>query len=281
MKKYVVEKNTVQETLLIPLYARKEAARFFPNLYVDKTAERIIDEIDYDFSSVEKTSNKTMYRFGFLEVAMRQNDLAYEIKDYLKTHSKSAIVNLGCGLDDTGRKCDNGECKIYNLDFESVIAVRNELLPAGEREENIACDLNDMCWFEKIDATNGVIFFASGVFYYFLKEQVKTLVCKMASYFPGGRLIFDGANKTAVKIIAKTWLKTAKIKDVGAYFAVSNAKKELSARSDKITISSRGYMLGYNNLKDKSVDSFFRLLAKAGDNIMRMQIVRIDFKEGL
>lgn len=279
--KYVIEKNTVQETLVIPLYARKKAAEIFPNLYEDKTAERIIDQIDYDFSSVEKTSDKTMYRFGFLEVATRQNDLAYEIKDYLKTHPKSAIVNLGCGLDDTGRKCDNGECKIYNLDFESVIDVRNELLPAGEREENIACDLNDTSWFEKIDATNGAVFFASGVFYYFLKEQVKVLVCEMASHFPGGRIIFDGANKTAVKMIAKTWLKTAKIKDVGAYFAVSDARKELSAWSDKITVSSRGYMLGYNNLKDESVRGFFRLLAKAGDNIMRMQIVRIDFKEKL
>lgn len=279
--KYVIEKNTVQETLVIPLYARKKAAEIFPNLYEDKTAERIIDQIDYDFSSVEKTSGKTMYRFGFLEVATRQNDLAYEIKDYLKTHPKSAIVNLGCGLDDTGRKCDNGECKIYNLDFESVIDVRNELLPVGEREENIACDLNDTSWFEKIDATNGAVFFASGVFYYFLKEQVKVLVCEMASHFPGGRIIFDGANKTAVKMIAKTWLKTAKIKDVGAYFAVSDARKELSAWSDKITVSSRGYMLGYNNLKDESVRGFFRLLAKAGDNIMRMQIVRIDFKEKL
>ena len=279
--KYLIEKSTVQETLVIPLYARKKAAEIFPNLYEDKTAERIIDQIDYDFSSVEKTSGKTMYRFGFLEVAMRQNDLAYEIKDYLKTHPKSAIVNLGCGLDDTGRKCDNGECKIYNLDFESVIDVRNELLPAGEHEENIACDLNDTSWFEKIDATNGAVFFASGVFYYFLKEQVKALVCEMASHFPGGRIIFDGANKTAVKMIAKTWLKTAKIKDVGAYFAVSDARKELSAWSDKITVSSRGYMLGYNNLKDESVRGFFRLLAKAGDNIMRMQIVRIDFKEKL
>lgn len=279
--KYVIEKNIVQETLVIPLYARKKAAEIFPNLYKDKTAERIIDQIDYDFSSAEKTSGKTMYRFGFLEVAMRQNDFAFEIKDYLKTHPKSVIVNLGCGLDDTGRKCDNGECKIYNLDFESVIAVRNELLPAGEREENIACDLNDTSWFEKIDATNGAVFFASGVFYYFLKEQVKALVCKMASYFPGGRIIFDGANKTAVKMIAKTWLKTAKIKDVGAYFAVSDARKELSAWSDKITVSSRGYMLGYNNLKDESVGGFFRLLAKVGDHMMKMQIVRIDFKERL
>ena len=275
--KYHIEKNTVKETLVIPLYARKKSSEIFPNLYNDSSAAKIMDKIDYDFSGVEKTSGKAMYRFGFLEVAMRQNDLAWEVKDYLKTHPKAAVVNLGCGLDDTGRKCDNGECKIYNLDFESVIAVRNELLPAGEREENVACDLNDTSWFEKIDSSGGVVFFASGVFYYFLKEQVKTLVCKMAIRFPSGIIVFDGANKTAVKMIAKTWLKTAKIKDVGAYFAVSNAKEELSSWSDKIAVSSRGYMLGYNDLKDKSVSGFFRFLAKVGDNMMKMQIVRIDF----
>ena len=277
--KYHIEKNTVQETLVIPLYARKKAAEIFPNLYKDQTSAKIMERIDYDFSAVEKTSGKTMYRFGYLEVAMRQNDLVAEINDYLKFHPKAAVVNLGCGLDDTGRKCDNGECKIYNLDFESVIEVRNELLPPSEREENIACDLNDTVWFNKIDASGGVVFFASGVFYYFLKEQVKSLVCQMADYFPGGKIVFDGANKTAVKMIAKTWLKTAKIKDVGAYFAVSKAKEEITPWSDKITVSSRGYMLGYNDLKDKSVSGFFRFLAKAGDNLMKMQIVRIDFKK--
>lgn len=277
--KYHIEKNTVQETLVIPLYGRKVCTEIYPDLYRDDTAQKLIEQIDYDFSLLEEQAKKSMYRFGFLEVAMRQNDLAYEIKDYLKTHPKAAVVNLGCGLDDLGRKCDNGECKIYNLDFDSVIAVRNQLLPAGEREENIACDLNDASWFEKIDSNGDVVFFASGVFYYFLKEQVKTLVCKMAERFHSGRMVFDGANKTAVKMIAKTWLKTAKIKDVSAYFAVSKAKKELTPWSDKITVSSRGYMLGYNDLKDKSVSGFFRFLAKAGDNLMKMQIVRIDFKE--
>lgn len=277
--KYHIEKNTVQETLVIPLYARKKAAEIFPNLYEDKTAANIIDQIDYDFSAAEKTSGKTMYRFGFLEVAMRQNDLAIEIKDYLKDHPKAAVVNLGCGLDDLGRKCDNGECKIYNLDFESVIAVRNELLPAGEREENIACDLNDTSWFEKIDSSGGAVFFASGVFYYFLTEQVKELVRKMAEAFPNGKLVFDAANKKAGKLLRKTWLKVAKIKDVGAFFAVSDAVKEITPWSNKTIVSSRGYMLGYNDLKDKSVSGFFRFLAKAGDNLMKMQIVRIDFKE--
>ena len=208
---------------------------------------------------------------------MRQNDLEWEIKDYLKTHPNAALVNLGCGLDNTGRSCDNGSCKIYNLDFPDVIAVRNELLPAGDREENIPCDLNNTEWFSKIDASGGAVFFASGVFYYFLTEQVKVLVQGMANAFSGGMLVFDAANRMAVKMIAKTWLKSAKIKDVGAYFAVSDAKSELSPWDSRLQVTSRGYMLGYNDLRDPSVSGFFRFLAKVGDGMMKMQIVKINF----
>ena len=101
--KYKIEKNTVQETLIIPLYARKVCSELYPNLYQDETAVRLIDEIDYDFSEAEKNSRSLMQRFGSLEVAMRQNDLAFEVRDYLKDHPNAAVVNLGCGLDSTGR----------------------------------------------------------------------------------------------------------------------------------------------------------------------------------
>lgn len=209
---------------------------------------------------------------------MRQNDLAFEVRDYLKGHPNAAVVNLGCGLDSTGRNCDNGSCKMYNLDFPEVIAVRNELLPVGEREENIPCDLNDTEWFTRIDTSGGAVFFASGVFYYFLTEQVKALVQCMADSFPGGVLVFDAANRTAVKMIAKTWLKGAKIKDVGAYFAVSDASKEIGAWDSRLKVTSRGYMLGYNDLRDPSVSGFFRFLARVGDEMMKMQIVKIGFE---
>ena len=276
--KYKIEKNTIQETLIIPLYAGKVCTELYPNLYRDETAVRLINEIDYDFSEAEKNSRSLMQRFGVLEVAMRQNELAWEVRDYLKDHPKAAVVNLGCGLDNTGRSCDNGSCKIYNLDFPNVIAVRNELLPAGEREINIPCDLNNTKWFEKIDASGGAIFFASGVFYYFLTEQVKALVQAMADAFHGGVLVFDAANRAAVKMIAKTWLKSAKIKDVCAYFAVSDAKDELSLWDNRLQVTSRGYMLGYNDLRDPSVSGFFRFLAKVGDKMMKMQIVKIAFR---
>ena len=272
-----IEKNTVQETLILPLYSRKLCTELYPNLYRDEAAVRLLDQIDYDFSEAEKNSRSLMQRFGALEVAIRQSDLAFEVRDYLKGHPNAAVVNLGCGLDITGRTCDNGRCKIYNLDFPDVIALRQQLLPAEDREQNIPCDLKDTAWFSKIDASGGVVFFAFGVFYYFLTQQVRELVREMADAFPGGVLVFDAANRTAVKMIAKTWLKTAKIKDVGAYFAVSDAAKEIGAWDSRLQVTSRGYMLGYNDLRDPSVSGFFRFLARVGGNGMKMQIVKIRF----
>ena len=151
------------------------------------------------------------------------------------------------------------------------------MLPAGEREKNIPCDLNDTSWFSEIDAADGAVFYAAGVFYYFLKEQVKALVQKMAGAFPGSVLVFDAANEKAVKLMLKTWIKDAEIKDVGAYFAVADAVSEISAWDARLTVSSRGYMLGYNDLKDPSVSGFFRFLSKVGDGMMKMQIVKLSF----
>ena len=275
--KYHIEKNSVQETLLIPLYGRKMCSELYPTLYRDETAIRLINQVDYDFSALAEKVNSLMQRFGFLEVAMRQRNLAWEVRDYLSTHPNAAVVNLGCGLDAAARACDNGTCKIYHLDFPDVIAVRDELLRAGEREQNIPCDLNDTAWFEKIDASEGAVFFAAGVFYYFLTEQVRALVGAMARAFPGGKLVFDAANQKAVKLMLKTWIKDAEIKNVGAYFAVSDAVRELSPWAEGMRVSSRGYMLGYHDLKDPSVSGFFRFLARVGDNMMKMQIVRLDF----
>lgn len=274
--KYKIKKDSVQETLIIPLYSRKICSSLYPNIYYDKTAIDLISQIDYDFSEIEKKSKSLIQRFGALEVAARQSDMIYEIKDYLKNHPYASIVNLGCGLDNTGRNCDNGKCKIYNLDFTDVIKVRNELLPPEDREENIACNLNDVEWFDKIDNSNGVIFFASGVFYYFLNEEVKSLIVKMASYFNDSVLVFDAAGKLTVKLIS-IWLNSLKIKEVGTYFSVSNLK-DISSWSNNIEVTSKAYMLGYNDLKQDNISGFFRFLAYVGDSLMKMQIVKIKFK---
>lgn len=146
---YHIEKNTVQETLIIPLFGRKVCSEHFPDLFEDPEAERICSMLDYDFTEKGKKMESAVGLFGALEVAQRQYDLAWEVKDYLKEHPGAAVVNLGCGLDDTFRKCDNGVCKGYNIDMPDVIEVRNEILPAGEREI--------ILWLlEAISATTGL-----------------------------------------------------------------------------------------------------------------------------
>lgn len=59
MEKYPIEKNTVKETLVIPLYGRKMCSELYPNLYRDPTAIDLMEKIDYDFSLLEK--NRTAY----------------------------------------------------------------------------------------------------------------------------------------------------------------------------------------------------------------------------
>ena len=118
---YHIEKNTVQETLVIPLYGRKVCSEHFPDLFKDPEAERICGMLDYDFAEKGKKMESAAGLFGALEVAQRQYDLAWEVKDYLKKNPKAAVVNLGCGLDGTFRKCDNGRCKGYNIDMPDVL----------------------------------------------------------------------------------------------------------------------------------------------------------------
>ena len=185
--RYHIEKNTVQETLVIPLFGRLVCSEHFPELFSDPGARRICDSLDYDFTEKRRKMESAAGLFGALEVAQRQYDLRCEAEMYLKDHPKAAVVNLGCGLDDTFSEVDNGQCKGYNIDLPDVIKVRNDLLPAGEREMNLACDLNDFSWMDQIDAADGAVFFAAGVFYYFRTAEVKTLFRAMAEHFPGGR----------------------------------------------------------------------------------------------
>ena len=280
MEKLHIEKDTIQETLIIPLYARKLCTELFPGVYQDHSAAELMDRLDYDFSEIEKKSQSFMHRFGALEIAMRENDLAWEVRDYLKTHPEAAVVNLGCGLDQTGELCDNGTCHIYNIDMPDVLSVRNQLLPPGERTTNLSADLNDFAWFDQVDGSHGAVFFAAGVFYYFKKEEVEALFNAMALHFPGGRLVLDTCNKMGCKMTLKTVTDAAGIAiKAEDYFHTADINDDVRPWLRSAKASARGYMLGYDDLRDPSIPGFFRFMGKVGDNFIKMKILRIDFDE--
>ena len=274
--KLQIQPGTAQETLIIPLYARKKCGDKFPELYADPAATEICDRLDYDFSKLNKKYDTTFYEFGALEGAMRQLDMMYEINDYLRNHPNASIVCLGCGLDFDSRRCGNQQNKIFNVDFPDVIAMREELAGTNPRETNIVSDLTDLSWMDQVDARNGAVFYAAGVFHYLKKENVKAIVLKMTELFPGCRLVFDTVGTLGYKLMMRVILKKHGMNNFGNLFYTNNSVKDLSSWSDKISVSSKGYMLGYYDMKLPSIKGIHRLLANIGDNIMHMQIVKIE-----
>lgn len=282
-----IEKGSVQETLIIPLYGRKLCTERFPQLFSDERAVELCERLDpdttkvgraafsYDFSDLEKQRNSFIYEFGALEGAMRGLDMQWEVNDYLREHPAAAVVNLGCGLDQTGEVCSNGTCTVYNVDMPDVIAVREQLL--GDLDYvNIASDLNDHAWIDQVDGTNGAVFFAAGVFHYLSFDQACDLTRALAERFPGGRLVFDAVGKLGQRMMMRTVLRNFDMGEFTDLLYVSGPE-DIAAWSDKIRVSARGYMLGYYPMDDPGITWRHRLLARIADKTMNMQIYRIEF----
>ncbi|HQC54827.1 MAG TPA: class I SAM-dependent methyltransferase [Clostridia bacterium] len=276
-EKIHIEKNSVQETLIVPLYGRKMCSEKFPELYTDIYAKKLCERLDYDFSELEKKNKSFIYEFGALEAAMRQLDMMWEINKYLEKNPKATIVNLGCGLDETGKACDNGLCNIVNIDFPDIIDVRKQLTFEQERERNIASDLRDYSWMEEIDGSNGVIFFAAGVFHYFKMHEVKSLVLELSRRFKGGTLVFDSVGKLGLKLTMLMTLKNMGITNVDGLFYIKNPKKDLNW-SNNIKVTSKDYMLGYYDMKSPNIRFKHRLFAKMVDKCIKMLINKMEFK---
>ncbi|MBQ4474524.1 MAG: class I SAM-dependent methyltransferase, partial [Lachnospiraceae bacterium] len=146
----------------------------------------------------------------------------------------------------------------------------------GERETNLACDLNDDAWMDQIDASGGAVFFATGVFYYFKTEDVKRLFCKMAERFPGAVLAFDACNERGAKLMRKTWPKEAGITDVSAYFSLEDEAELRGWSRHFSSVTAKSYMRGYRDIYGE-VGLFHKLMIRFCDSLVRMKIVKIVF----
>lgn len=274
--KFKIEKGSVQETLLIPLYGRKLAMDLYPDLFADKECQSLLESIDFDVPPMTGIKAK----IGALMAATRQFGMAEACRRYLKEHPNAAVINLGCGLDTTFYQVDNRTAKGYNLDFPDVIRARNELLSPKGREHNVACNLMDFSWFNSIDfkPENGAVFFASGVFYYFKTEDVRKLFSALAERFLGGKLVFDATNAKGLKNMLKTWLEPAQMENVNLYFSVDDERSLLSWSDRFASVTRKGYMTGYRPL-DKRYGILANTIFRVEDKSKMCQIIEIEFRK--
>ncbi|MGE5681226.1 MAG: class I SAM-dependent methyltransferase [Bacillota bacterium] len=203
IKKTSVELGEVQTTLLLPLWGRAiETKKPKPRL-IDQTAVRIIDQVDYDFTLMAKNIHDVT-QFEWIARSIHMDNA---IKDFLSVHPKATIVNIGCGLDTSFERVDNGTLFWYDLDFPDVIELRKKFIPENNRRKFISSSFLDESWFNQIHIEDNLFFMAAGVLYYLEEEKLKVIFKKLSCAFPSSEFIFDAASAVGVNAANKSLIQ--------------------------------------------------------------------------
>ena len=130
--KQKINLSGVNESMLVPVYARALESRKKNHAFYDKTAIAVIDSLDYDF---KKHGKSKMNMWG---CAARTIIFDREVSEYIQKHPNCSIVNMACGLDDRFSRVDNGTIEWYNIDFQNVMKIREKIIPLNDRVINIS-----------------------------------------------------------------------------------------------------------------------------------------------
>ncbi len=198
-EKFSIELGNVQTTLLLPLWGRAVESQKKKPLLIDKTALEIISKIDYDFSTIAENI-KELSQLAWIIRSIRTDNA---IKYFLEKNPKATIVNIGCGLDTTFFRIDNGKLQWIDLDLPDVIELRRKFIDDNKRMRCISSSFLDEEWFNDLSKNEPIMFLAGGVLYYFEAEQVKTFFKKISDIFPGSEICFDATSPYGVAVANK------------------------------------------------------------------------------
>ena len=219
------ELGNVQKTLFLPLWGRAVESQKSNPLLVDKTAVEIIARLDYDFSVIAGNVHEITQRAWVVRSILVDN----VINGFLRRHPDATVVNIGCGLDTTFDRVDNGTVRWYDLDLPDVITLRRNFIPERERRTYIASSFLDDAWFHNVKAGDHVLFIGAGVFYYSEREQVKDFFHRVADAFPGSEIVFDVCSTEGVKIANKEVIKKSGLDEKSfLLWGIDNSQQLLS-----------------------------------------------------
>lgn len=193
MLKEKINLSGVNETMLVPVYARALESKKKKPAFYDETAVRVIDSLDYEF---QKHGKSKMNMWG---CAARTMILDREAAAYIGAHPDCSVINMACGLDGRFSRVDNGILEWYNIDFEDVMEIRKKIIPANARVLEISSSVLDFAWIEKIKNKKHVLVIAEGFLMYLKEEEVQNLFEKISVSFKHSTLLLELMSKWMVK----------------------------------------------------------------------------------
>ena len=106
------EFGIVEDTMFIPMVGRIYASEKFPGILYDKKALSLKEKLP---SALLETGNQSQYTL--LASASRSANMDRHIQNFLKRKPDGVVIQLGCGLETTYDRNDNGQTQWYAVDL--------------------------------------------------------------------------------------------------------------------------------------------------------------------
>lgn len=193
----MAELSELSKTLYIPLVGRIHASRQYPSLISDSKVLDLEPSLPPEASALRDGAGE----YAMVASIVRSINMDRRIREFLAVHPDAAVVSVGCGLETTYWRCDNGRALWFELDLPEVIDVRRELLGPGERQFLVPGDMFDYSWIDRVkrEGEHPTIVVVSGVFYYFEEARVVDFINHLAA-FNNVRVVFDSTSSAGLRV---------------------------------------------------------------------------------
>jgi O-methyltransferase involved in polyketide biosynthesis len=188
--------DKIAETILTALHVRASEGALPNSLLHDESAQRMVEQIDYDFSRLK------LNKVDQVSTILRVRQFDRFTQDFLTRHPSSGMVQIGCGLDTRFGRVDNGQVEWCDLDLAEVIEFHRKLVYETERYHMLGFSVFNDQWIELVRNYNRVayLFLAEQVFPYFSEQQVKGLFLILKEKFPGCELVYDAMTNAMIRV---------------------------------------------------------------------------------
>jgi len=182
-----IQLGQVQESLLVPLYARAlDSLKKHPILNDPKAVE-MVQSIDWDFRRFNQ-------RRRVVGCILRTALLDEWVKGFLGRHPEITVVEIGAGLNTRFERLDNGSVHWFDLDLPDTVELRRKFFTDSARRVTLAASVLDPGWMAVVRESPGpYCFVAEAVFVYLTEPEVKAALAQIAANFPRLSIAFDTA----------------------------------------------------------------------------------------
>jgi O-methyltransferase involved in polyketide biosynthesis len=185
-KEVIAGLGPVPRTLVVPLWARATETQRARSILTDWHAVTTASSLDFDFGGLH------LSRTTVTAACARTDVIDGMVRNCSRLDPRLLLINIGEGLDNRFGRVDNGVISCLDLDLPDVIRIRSNFVQESSRRRFIAKDALDPGWMDEIGGSFAtVLLVAEGVLMYLQPDEVRTLLARVGTRFPGAHIIFD------------------------------------------------------------------------------------------